>query len=987
MRFVLVLLALLAAALAGAVVMLPRLMDPAALRERVVAEIQTATGVPLVVGGDAELQLLPRPMLSIGRVRLGDPAITDAGGFVEADRLDLDLRPLALLGRRSAVETARIVRPVLRLRGDAGGIVGGLAAALARRSGPARLLVLDGRVELMRDGRPTEAIKHLELDLRRAATGGLEMDGIGRWREQPLALVARSGALGAGPMPLDLRLSLGPQERAGTLSLRGTLSASTATPELDLEVRLEAPETAILAEAALALMASSEPVAHLRLGPLSLQGRLGLAAGRWRLAPASLAFADGELAGDVTLDPVGGGIDVELEGNRLRLSDELLGLLGRLGVEPSLVGGLAGTIQLRLDALDVRGSQLRDLRLLAGLETGGRARIERASARLPGDGELVLEGVVASLERPLDWRGRGSLATEDLRALLRWLGLTPPGVAPDRLRSLAARGDLAWAQGVVTLRELDLRLDSTRATGSLALALGPRPQVAGSLALDRIGLDGYLPQAPPAHLASTLAELLGRIDAAVDLTADVLTWQAARAERVRLVGNVTDGRLMLKELSVDDLADASASLVGGGDLRTGEIELAVEAQVERPSRLLRLLGLEPPLLVGRIAPVRLSGIVRRRGQLELEISAAAPGLGGDIELRMGDGLAGPPSRLRLALQAPTLEPLLRQLGLTGQPAPSLSGAASLEMTLEPRDAARSDVTAELRLGSSRASAELRLDRSGARPLVAGRVSVPSFDPALLGPAYELGEVTLGAPPGPPSRWPGAWPSRPLLWGWLFATDLDLRIGGEAVGGPDAAHLGLRDGALRLALASLPLAGGRLAGAVTLDGGAGVPALSVEGRLVAVDAAEILPLIGLRDNLRGRLDLEASLRAAGASPAALVRSLAGEARLRLRDGRIEGVRAPWEEAGVGARSLDLVELAGPLAIERGTAVSGGEGLSLVLPDAATRVDLRLDLLAWVLEATIDGRSPGDPSLRLIGPPGRVRALPPGASAATAEPGPP
>jgi hypothetical protein len=391
---------------------------------------------------------------------------------------------------------------------------------------------------------------------------------------------------------------------------------------------------------------------------------------------------------------------------------------------------------------------------------------------------------------------------------------------------------------------------------------------------------------------------------------------------------------------------------------------------------------EPPRLAARLGPLRLTGTLRRAERTQLELSAAATSFGADLELDLPDTLEPAPATLRLAVEAPRLGPVLQQLGLGGSGGPALDVAATLALSLERKDAARAEIGGELLLGASRASTALRLDASGPRPVVAGTLDLPALDPALLGLGWEIAEVALGAPPGPPSRWPGAWPREPLLWDWLTGADLDLRVAGEAVGGADAAHLALRDGGLRLELASLPLAGGRLAGSLRLESAEGAARLGLDGRLAAAEADQLLGLIGLRDSLAGRLDLAATLEASGASPAALVGSLAGEAEIRLRDGQIAGLRAPGAEAGPGARRLDLSELAGPLAVERGVVSSGADGLSLILRDGRSKLDLRLDLLAWVLEATLGGRGEGEPGLRLVGPPGRVRAVPPAEAPAEA-----
>jgi hypothetical protein len=224
---------------------------------------------------------------------------------------------------------------------------------------------------------------------------------------------------------------------------------------------------------------------------------------------------------------------------------------------------------------------------------------------------------------------------------------------------------------------------------------------------------------------------------------------------------------------------------------------------------------------------------------------------------------------------------------------------------------------------------------------------------------------LDFPPGPPSRWPGAWPRRTQSWAWLYAADLDLAVAGLARG-----HVGLAAGDLEIDIETAPLVGGSLSGRVSLDGSGGLPQLSVDLGLAGADAEQAIGLAGLRQGLRGRMDLQITAGGAGASPAAIVAALGGAARLRLTDGAIYGVGLESADIALGPRSLPVSLLEGSFAIERGMVI--GDTLSLVTPDGPADLSLRLDLPAWILDATIESQTEGA-ALRLLGPPGRTRPI--------------
>jgi hypothetical protein len=105
---------------------------------------------------------------------------------------------------------------------------------------------------------------------------------------------------------------------------------------------------------------------------------------------------------------------------------------------------------------------------------------------------------------------------------------------------------------------------------------------------------------------------------------------------------------------------------------------------------------------------------------------------------------------------------------------------------------------------------------------------------------------------------------------------------------------------------------------------------------------------------------------------LVGSLDGEAALTLRHGLLPGI-APGAAAEPAA--LPVLALRGPLALTRGVAASPPPGLDLTFPGGEAKVAVSLDLLPWMMDVRLE--APDQPfSLRLLGPPGRLRqVLPP------------
>jgi hypothetical protein len=219
---------------------------------------------------------------------------------------------------------------------------------------------------------------------------------------------------------------------------------------------------------------------------------------------------------------------------------------------------------------------------------------------------------------------------------------------------------------------------------------------------------------------------------------------------------------------------------------------------------------------------------------------------------------------------------------------------------------------------------------------------------------------------------------------------------------DGNHLSLDD--LRM-----PLAGGELAGVVTLD--TAEDGHAVVGIDVGLDDARperLLPLLGVSDGLAGELDLGLRLAGAGLTLPELVGSFEGEGTVQLRRGRLRGVGLGGGATSAAAPVTDLggEEQAPPRRRARGQPRRAREprrpAWRWPFPAWRGPADIRLDLLAWMAEIGLDLSSveprdaavePGPPR-RFLGPPGRLRDVsappetpPPAAASPTGPASPP
>ena len=119
LRIAIALALLLVAALGAGAALLPRLVTWDDYRAELTEQAEALTGQTVAIQGRIDLELLPRPTLTLARTTLDEPA-APAERALRVDRLDLRLKPLALLGGRFEVDELRLVRPVLQIGAGAG---------------------------------------------------------------------------------------------------------------------------------------------------------------------------------------------------------------------------------------------------------------------------------------------------------------------------------------------------------------------------------------------------------------------------------------------------------------------------------------------------------------------------------------------------------------------------------------------------------------------------------------------------------------------------------------------------------------------------------------------------------------------------------------------------------------------------------------------------------------------------------------------------
>lgn len=659
--------------LVAAILIAPSFIDWNAQKGRITAEVRNLTGRELAIDGDVSLAVLPAPALSAAKVRLANVEGGSAPDMVELESLKVRIAFLPLLRGEVQVESIVLVKPVIRAEvlpdgrknwefaapgpdaagdEDTGAADAGVPGGIRLDS----LRIEDGTV-IYRDARAgtEERIDHLNAEIAaESLVGPFAVSGQAALRGVPAEFEVSLGRLvegGATPLSFALRLP-GPDAK---LQFAGALSRHGERVSLRGRVKSEGKDLAAVAAA----LAEPGDLPSLLAKPFSVEADVAADAERASATELMLRFGETKVEGEVQVK-MGPPLDaqVRLAASRIDI-DKLLvaaaaaapgdqpaedktGTAAQTGQEAPaaraapggggfvLPADMTGALDLSVDALVYRGQVVRQVMVSLALAEG-RLKVGQALALLPGGSDVTLAGTLGPTAEGgapgLRFDGRVEAASDNLRAVLDWLGVAVAQVPAERLRKMSLTGKIAATRDQVMLGDVDLRIDLSRATGGIAVALRERPGLGIGLAVDKLNLDAYLPKAAEAgeqagEQAATAGAgsaprtlpapagpgALAAFDANVDLRLGTLTVRGVAARGVRLDATLRRGVITLRELRVGDAVGGSARLSGTVALLADKpaVDGTFEIQVPDPVRLAKAAGLEPGMLA-RVGAFGLKG--------------------------------------------------------------------------------------------------------------------------------------------------------------------------------------------------------------------------------------------------------------------------------------------------------------------------------------------------------------------------------------------
>lgn len=283
--------------------------------------------------------------------------------------------------------------------------------------------------------------------------------------------------------------------------------------------------------------------------------------------------------------------------------------------------------------------------------------------------------------------------------------------------------------------------------------------------------------------------------------------------------------------------------------------------------------------------------------------------------------------LQLSLRGDSLASLFPLIGLALPPTPAyFSDGRLARQGAEWRYEAFSG-----KIGHSDIAGSLKVDTSGARPLLSGALVSRRLDLADLGPAIGAHEGARegaredAAAQGPSARAERVLPDLPIDTGRWDSLDADVTLKAQAL--LQARSLPLEDLQLRLVLTdrqltldplAFGLAGGELKLRVVLDGRADPLHGQAKGRLKGLKLSRLLPKVDLSQTSIGELHGEVDLSGHGPSVGRMLAT--SEGRLSLVSEKGEISRLLMEKVGLHLLEILRLNLTGDETVALNCAVA-------------------------------------------------------------------
>jgi len=569
----------------------------------------------------------------------------------------------------------------------------------------------------------------------------------------------------------------------------------------------------------------------------------------------------------------------------------------------SLPSAMNLSLDLTIEAVQYRGGVIRQAGIRGSLANGA-VTLDRASALLPGGSDVSLVGFLQAVDGAPLFEGEIAAASDNLRGMLRWLGVDTQALPADRLRGFSFASKLTATPSTMQISDINLRLDASTATGGLNVALNERLGFGLRLDIDRLNLDAYLskpstekrpadaaPEGNPPPANARMA-FLNDFDANIEARVGRLTLAKAVARKVALTGQLVGGVLSISKFGVADVAGVRVDAAGTmrNFATTPTVAAEFDIAVGKPERLFRFLDTPLPIPKEKLGSPRIAGSISGTASA-FNLTADFTGAGGTFRFDGAVDLDGgaPSINAAMSINYPELADFIRLAAPEFKPAAAKLGALHAVFRINGNPSNIRISAIDMTAGPLAVKGEVAFRSDGPRPvfianLATSDVLLDLFQPArkATGAATARGRMRANGFRANGGVGTGErWSSDPFELTALRAFDADVTLSMSGLiidrirlAKPSMTAV-LKAGRLDVKQFQVGLFGGTVSGNAILDAGQSRPTLSAKVSVRNIDMATAAKTFGGDVRVAGLLSVDGSLMSAGQSQAALIEALDGQ----------------------------------------------------------------------------------------------------------------
>jgi len=456
---------------------------------------------------------------------------------------------------------------------------------------------------------------------------------------------------------------------------------------------------------------------------------------------------------------------------------------------PAIPSDLTASIDFEVETLIYNQTPVHNARINAAI-ANSKVTLNEVSAGLPGGTDFAVFGSISGQKPKLSAALSYEIASENIRAVIRWLGADVDGVRADRLRRFSLTGGIKGTPDQLNISDLDLRIDDTAIRGAVVANLSGSglPALGIGLKLDRINLDQYVASSPasggtestasgssgtassgasgsaatsskgtskPAagsgdDMVKMIKDALAPLDglaANYRLAADEIISSGVSVRGIAIDGNINGANITLNNFAIADAAGLSAtakgSFNGAANIPAFE-KLTVRVTAKTLEPLAKLTGISLPAPASAYKSIQANlGVNGPVTGPTLEMDVSNPLLQASLEGVVSDMLgANPGLNGKLALQASSLNRALDILAPDYTPSGNLGRlAVSSAIKGNAQNIALDGL--KLVVGAFETAGNVKFDRSQEQP----KLSVALTGGTLVVDPFLPGQKRAGLMPG------------------------------------------------------------------------------------------------------------------------------------------------------------------------------------------------------------------------------------------------